>query len=181
MTGDAHDRLDIAMQRASGWRARDDYARFLTLQYGARKPVEDALSQHLSKNRAPPSQAALIAHDLAEMDAPLPEASKPFDLCAPEVEGTLTGAVWVLAGSALGNRAILKDILAQPSGRAIWPHTFLADEAMLRYWSGLRRRIERPANTTELHAATAGALSVFKYFIEIAEKSLVSTRDSVSA
>jgi len=33
----AHDLLDAAMQAASGWQIREDYARFLELQHGARR------------------------------------------------------------------------------------------------------------------------------------------------
>ena len=47
----AHDLLDAAMQAASGWQTRADYARFLELQHSARAPLEDWLDSHAHDRR----------------------------------------------------------------------------------------------------------------------------------
>lgn len=150
------------MRSASGWNDREGYARFLTLQYCARKPVETWLTDHAPASLKPPVQCPLIACDLARMGHPVPLAGDQFVLSEPHPARTL-GAAWVLAGSVLGNRSILKQLSCGPS--ADWPHEFLADPAMLQFWSALKKQIERPASLEEVASATAGASAVFAHFL----------------
>ncbi len=174
------------MRAAAGWRTKADYARFLSLQYAARLPVEAWLAQHAPADLCPPAQCDLIAADLSELGEPLPRAAASFRL-----DGTTRdphtaacealGAAWVLAGSSLGNRAILGEvrrtakITAQAAncaanGGAQWPASFLGDEQMLSFWKDLRARIERPAEITEVEAASRAAAAVFDHFTTIATK-----------
>jgi heme oxygenase len=168
----AHDLLDHTMQAASGWQSLADYARFLSLQHAARAPIEVWLESHAPADLRPPAQTPLIARDLAALGLALPAPAAAFamaDEAAPEGKastGEALGAAWVLAGSALGNKAILKQMRrASAAHGADWPSAFLGDEAMLAYWQGLRARIERPAAAAQARAAAGAASAVFRHFI----------------
>jgi hypothetical protein len=73
----------------------------------------------------------------------------------------------VLAGSALGNRAIAKAVTRIGGGS--WPTEFLGDGAMMAFWQGLRTRIERPASPAEATGAADAAAAVFAHFLKVAE------------
>jgi heme oxygenase len=175
----AHDLLDQAMQAASGWQTRGDYARFLALQHAARVPLEQWLADHAPAGcDPPPRQTPLLARDLAALDMGLPPACPAFDPLQTPASPPLTGAfhvkhgwvgaAWVLAGSALGNRAIAKQV-ARIGGGA-WPVAFLGDAGMMDFWQGLRSRIERPADPDEAEGATRAAEAVFAHFLAVAER-----------
>lgn len=180
-TAHAHDLLDHAMRAASGWETREDYAGFLTLQYSARLPVEAWLARHAPPTLRPPPQCPLIARDLAMLGERLPDAATRFapHLAVSAAPGNAfaLGIAWVLAGSALGNRGILKQVErigAAAAGAHGWPRAFLADEAMLQFWTGLRRRIERPADHVEAEAASRAASCVFDHFLAAASAPVTS-------
>ena len=161
----AHDLLDHTMQAASGWQTRADYGRFLSLQHTARAPVERWFADHAPPALHPPAQTPLIAADLAALGIGLPAPAAPFAM-TPDSAGEVIGAAWVLAGSALGNKAILKH-MRRASGQTgdRWPAAFLGDGAMLAFWQGLRVVLERPANPAEASAATAAASAIFAHFL----------------
>jgi heme oxygenase len=168
----AHDLLDVAMQAASGWQQRSDYAQFLALQHAARVPVEAWLAAHAPDDLRPPVQTPLIARDLAALGQPVPPPAPAFALTAAGAgdvlgAGWVLGAAWVLAGSALGNRAIARQVAR--IGGGVWPTAFLGDEAMLVFWQGLRARIERPALPAEATGAADAAAAVFAHFLAVAE------------
>lgn len=163
----AHDLLDAAMQAASGWQTCSDYARFLALQHAARVPLEAWLDAHAPDGLRPPPQSGLLAKDLAALGHPLP-APAPALTRLSSHPGTALGAAWVLAGSALGNRAIAKAV-ARIGGGA-WPAAFLGDGAMMDFWQGLRARIERPALAAEAEGAAAAAAAVFAHFLAVAQQ-----------
>ena len=162
----AHDLLDHAMQAASGWQQRQDYARFLTLQHAARAPIEIWLAAHAPADLRPPPQTSLIARDLAELGVAIP-ASAPLFSLGRAAPGHALGTAWVLAGSALGNRAIGKAVAR--IGGGVWPMAFLGDGEMMSFWQGLRARIERPAPPVEAAAATRAAEAVFAHFLAVTE------------
>lgn len=163
----AHDLLDHTMQAASGWQTLADYARFLSLQHAARAPIEVWLEGHAPADLRPPAQTPLIARDLAALGLALPAPAADFAMADhAAAEGEALGAAWVLAGSALGNKAILKQMRrASAAHGGNWPSAFLGDDAMLAYWQGLRARIERPAAAAQAHAAADAASAVFDHFI----------------
>lgn len=163
----AHDLLDHAMQAASGWQSREDYARFLELQHAARAPIEDWLDAHAPDGLNPPHQTQLIARDLAALGRPAP-APAPMFTIGRTGTGHALGAAWVLAGSALGNRSIAKQVRRIGSGA--WPMAFLGDDAMLGFWQALRCRIEQHARADEAEGATDAATAVFSHFLALAEK-----------
>lgn len=154
------------MRGASGWSTRGSYAKFLTLQYAARHPVEAWLSEHAPAKLCPPPQCPQLASDLAALGKSVPRAGRRFSL--PDCEAhrsdyAFIGAAWVLAGSSLGNRAILKDITRDGHGQ--WPDTFLSDDTMLAFWKQLRPIIETPTRCEHAHEASAAAIAVFDHFI----------------
>jgi heme oxygenase len=161
----AHDLLDHAMQAASGWQTRADYARFLALQHAARAPLEAWLAAHAPDDLVPPPQTPLIADDLARMGVALPPPAALFTLGRTRSGHTL-GTAWVLAGSALGNRAIARQVARIGAGQ--WPARFLDDEAMMAFWQALRARIERPTAISEAEGATQAAEAVFAHFLAVA-------------
>lgn len=162
----AHDLLDHAMQAASGWQTREDYARFLELQYAARAPLEDWLDAHAPKALHPPRQTPLIAQDLAALDRPIPAPGPLFTLGRTGT-GHAIGAAWVLAGSALGNRSIAKQVRRISGGT--WPMTFLNDGAMPDFWQALRARIEQQVDPCEAEGATSAARAVFAHLLAVVE------------
>jgi heme oxygenase len=162
----AHELLDHAMRAASGWQARTDYARFLSLQHAARAPIEAWLAAHAPADLVPPLQTPLLARDLAALGVPLPPPS-PLAAQIFHLKHGALGAAWVLAGSALGNKAIAKQVAR--IGGGTWPVAFLGDDAMMAFWQGLRARIERPAKPAEAEAATHAAEAVFAHFLAVAE------------
>jgi heme oxygenase len=173
-TAAAHDLLDDTMRAASGWSERADYIRFLQLQLGARLSVEAWFDFAVPAELRPPRQCALIAADLAALGVRpmMPGASGWFDLGVSDhaSEAQALGAAWVLAGSALGNKGILREMkrAARESQDGEWPHLFLGDPGMLEFWHGLRRRIERPASANDVAAASRSATAVFDHFIAFA-------------
>ena len=155
------------MRAASGWTSLDDYARFLTLQHAARAPVEAWMAENAEDALEPPAQCPKIARDLDALRVPVPSNSQPFSITPSQHPASQAlGAAWVLAGSSLGNRSILKEV--RRSGHDNWPHAFLGDEAMLEFWQHLRRRIERPADAAEVEAASEAANAVFDHFLRFA-------------
>lgn len=176
----AHDLLDHAMQAASGWQTRADYARFLALQHAARAPLEDWLAAYAPADLCPPPQTPLLARDLAALGLGLPAPAPVLTLSTPDA-GTALGTAWVLAGSALGNRAIAKQVARIGGGE--WPVAFLGDDAMMAFWQGLRLRIEHPAAPGEAEGATRAAEVVFAHFLAVAEnsQSVETTPESLPA
>lgn len=164
----AHDLLDHAMQAASGWQNRADYARFVALQHTARAPLEEWLAAHAPADLVPPLQTPLLAEDLAALGIDVPAYSAPFafpQTASQTAPAEALGAAWVLAGSALGNKAIAKQVAKIGGGE--WPIAFLGDDAMMRFWQGLRARIEQPATPAEAEGATRAAEAVFAHFLGV--------------
>jgi heme oxygenase (biliverdin-IX-beta and delta-forming) len=158
----AHDLLDAATRAANGWQTRADYTRFLAMQHAARAPVEAWLKAHAPIDLRPPAQTPLIADDLVRLGVTIP-ASAPLFTLGRTAAGHALGVAWVLAGSALGNRAIARQVAR--IGGGTWPTKFLGDAAMLDFWQALRARIERPAAPEEAAGASAAAAAVFAHFL----------------
>lgn len=161
------------MRAAAGWKARADYTRFLYLQYAARRPVEEWLAKNAPADLYPPAQCGLIAADLKDLGETPPRALREFTLVqhtnSPSAMRTgVLGVAWVLAGSSLGNRAILKEVrrTARDHGETDWPAAFLGDDAMLAFWKGLRAQIECPADMDSVEVASLAASAVFDHFID---------------
>lgn len=139
--------------------SRGDYARFLAAQYAARSVVERALAaQHPVGLGAPPSQTDLLASDLADLEMTPVASSDKLSLETPEAA---LGAAWVLAGSSLGNRAMLAQ---RRKAGAQGPERFLSDHAMARYFGDLLKAMEGERSDSAIQQATRGALATFAIF-----------------
>ncbi|MBV7259022.1 hypothetical protein [Erythrobacter crassostreae] len=111
-----------------------------------------------------PAQSHLIARDLENLAVRLPVAGPASDFAiGPVSDSSAIGAAWVLAGSSLGNRSILKEL--EKAGHADWPCAFLSDPGMLAFWKQLRPLIDEPADLDMLTAASEAAIAVFDHFI----------------
>ena len=110
----------------------------------------------------PPSQIPDIRSDLNKLDAPCTQEIQPFEL-SPEADPL--GVAWVLAGSHLGNRAMMKGL---PDG-ADYPRAFLSDPRMAEFWRSLQPYLveERPEPATA--AAIQSAKAVFEHFLRQVE------------
>lgn len=159
----SHDRLD---QRLGALieNGAPHYAEFLRIQLSARRSLEAWLAAHGGLN-TPPPQTALIARDLSALGAALPSRYAPF---APASGVDPLGMHWVLAGSSLGNRAILSRL--RKDSRTL-PVAFLSDTRMPDYWRSLRAKLERPADQGD-EAVLAGAKAVFAHFHAAADAHL---------
>lgn len=173
-TSHSHDRLDASMRPAANWRSPDDYARFLRAQFTARVSVEDWLSRHAPEQLTPPEQTPLLARDLAQLGRTVSPARQSFHMTA-DGEAAAIGVAWVLAGSSLGNRAMLHDMRrALPDGTE-WPHEFLSSDAMSEFWKTLRPWIEVPVSQEEAESASRAATHVFDHFLTIARANPAAT------
>ena len=161
-TGTLHSALDTSLSPLASGR---DYPRFLAIQHSARAPIEawfDANSAELS----PPPQTRLIAADLAELGAPVPPLSFGF---APKNADEALGIAWVLAGSSLGNKLLLKRRSEHDGGVGT---RFLSDRSMAQFWSGLLVTLEQPCDDATRRHAVTGATRVFEHFLAVASTSL---------
>lgn len=180
-TASQHTKLDTLMSTAFGWANREQYAAFLAVQLSARAPVERWLDESPGSALIPPRQCHLIASDLQALGgegSPIAtiQFQRPFSL--PEArnapredhESLVLGIAWTLAGSALGNRSILKQMKRGLAARSSFSLacSFLENRAMLSFWSAIRHRIERPISERELALASQAAGAVFEHFIQTA-------------
>lgn len=164
-TACAHDRLDRTVGALDLARPQD-YRRFLRMQRAARGPIELWAAQHCPAELTPPPQSPLIDADLAALGDQDATGAVDFDFPA---NGDARGVAWALAGSSLGNRAMLHSRRKRGMNRA---DSFLSDPAMTRFWAGLRPLLEAPAADNEAHAALQAAEAVFRTFQQSADRHL---------
>lgn len=157
-----HAELDRQIGPLVGGNARD-YATFLSIQYRARMGIEHWLERK-SPDASPPPQAHLIANDLAALGAPVPGNTASFDLPA---DTPALGVCWVLAGSSLGNRAILARLAEIAVNR---PAGFLSDTAMPAYWRSLLPRLEASMPESMKRPLVTGARATFAHFLAMAAR-----------
>lgn len=171
-TSQSHDTLDASMRPASDWRSKEDYARFLRSQYAARIPVECWLSTFAPADLKPPEQTPFLARDLINLGEVISSPDYAFDL-GYRSEATAIGVAWVLAGSSLGNRAMLGDMQRALGAQTPWPHAFLSSRAMTDFWKRLRARIEHPVSDTEAAQAATAATQVFDHFLGVSREAVL--------
>lgn len=144
---------------AAGQAEGEAYADFLAIQHSARTPLERWADEICPADMVPPAQCAILAEDLASLGRPLPE---PAGLEPPETVDW-HGFAWALAGSSLGNRAML---VRRRKVSAGGPDRFLSDPAMPQYFRELLPTLARPATPEIEEGAIAAALAVFATFDE---------------
>jgi heme oxygenase len=156
-TAGSHDRLDrtIASLELGD---PGNYALFLRLQLAARAPIERWAADHCDDALRPPTSVPLLHADLARLGvrSALPES----EFLPPEGAHPL-GLAWAIAGSHLGNRALLTRL---PGRGAHQPTTFLADPRLPVFWKHLRPQLEIPADEAPAAGALAAAEAVFACF-----------------
>lgn len=158
-TSAAHEELDRSLGSLN-LTTTSQYATFLSVQYAARYPIEIWAVRHCPSALRPPPQTGLIASDLAALGRPMPVLRDADTFDAP-ADGA-AGLAWTLAGSAMGNRLLLKRVRA---GKPGMPAAFLADDAMATFLAAIRPALERPAGSEPtLVSAIAAARAVFAYF-----------------
>lgn len=153
-TARAHHMLDAAMGDVI---THGDYVAMLQLQHQARAGIEDWLAEHAPTGWLPPPQTPLIAADLAQLQVPCPAATPTFDAPAKG----FWGIAWAIAGSHLGNRAMLA---TRRKAGLSGADSFLSDPAMAAYWRQLVPRLAAPAEASEAAAASRAAEQVFGHF-----------------
>lgn len=168
-TASSHDLLDTSMRPASDWCSRDDYANFLATQYAARFAIEQWLAEHAPEHLAPPAQTPLLARDLGVLGKVVSNPPNAFTLTY-DGEATAIGVAWVLAGSSLGNRAMLHDMQRSLPEGTDWPRDFLSSRAMTHFWNALRQKVEVPVSAKEADEATRAATKVFEHFLEFTHR-----------
>lgn len=157
-----HDRLDARMSE-SGLSSPGAYSRFLSTQLAARAGIEDWCRHYCPPELCPPLQCEIIRSDLDALGTGPHEQALPF---RPGTAIDPIGVVWAIAGSSLGNRAILAQL--RKAGAQHLPTTFLADPAMPAFWNRLRPQLDEPASPDVVASAIAGALDVFDHFLAVA-------------
>lgn len=157
-TREEHDALDAEM-RATGWQDRTSYGRFLQLQHAARHPLESWAKTDCPEEIAPPGQIHLIERDLKALGCTPLDTSENFSLPG---DAEPIGFAWAIAGSSLGNRAILREV-ERDSGTEM-PCAFLRDEGMTAFWQSLRVALERPVSDHHASGAALAARAVFDHF-----------------
>ena len=113
---------------------------------------------HPAEAGPPPVQTDLILADLAELGFVAPTASADPGL-ADNFEAL--GAAWVVAGSSLGNRAMLA---RRRKAGLEGADRFLSDTTMPDYFGGLLPALEEPANHTQFASVVDGAHKTFQLF-----------------
>jgi len=158
-TAASHDRLDGAM---AGLELNNpaDYALFLRLQLAARAPIERWAALHCEEALRPPQSVSLLLGDLAQLGA---ESTLPEGTFAPPTGSHPLGLAWAIAGSHLGNRALLTRLERQGTDL---PTTFLADPRLLAFWKRIRPLLEIPATEGPAAGALVAAEAVFACFVQ---------------
>ena len=156
-TRELHAQLDTAVSGRDILNPRI-YADFLQAQLSARLPVEHWLARAGGSALRVPPTAPLLVEDLHSLGHPFSLSPMAF---APPGDADPVGAAWALAGSSLGNRAMLARLR---KGGASLPTGFLADPAMIAFWQGLKPRLDCRVTPGAMRAAAAAARAVFDCF-----------------
>lgn len=167
-TRSAHQSVDDMVMEMAPFDNRDNYMRFLTLQYvfhARMKPLYDA--QDL--NRVIPGLAArsrykAVCDDLADLECARPEIGSRFEISAQDAERI--GWLYVCEGSSLGAAFLLKAAANIGLGDAFGArHLAGHPEGRGKHW----REFVEQVNDLELSddkeiAVRNGAVAAFAYF-----------------
>jgi heme oxygenase len=169
-TAELHSEIDKCFQ---GYDLTDfvGYRTFLEASAEALIPVELAL-ERAGVERAFPdwpvlSRRAAILADLHRLDG----ACEPL----PEMEirdfGALLGAMYVLEGSRLGARALLRIVSGSPDARVTQATAYLAHGERQPLWQKFVHALHRHAESlSDTHSAVASARQVFALFGQAARR-----------
>lgn len=161
-TSTLHRELDAIVGLFS---SRDDYARFLQGTFRHRAPVESALLDVTATlGLSSPSRSLVpeLKKDLADLALPLPAAT-PFHLSNDMA--SVLGAAYVLEGSALGARVLVKGVDALGFGPEFGARYLSAQANSLDSWRALLAKLDR-LDRQEWDAAARSARAVFTHAIQ---------------
>lgn len=138
----------------------DDYRAFLHIQLAARRPIERWMAENCPSAIRPPAQTHLIEEDLRQLGAFAGQTSAlaPF---SPPAGADPLGISWAIAGSHLGNRAMLSAM----TDNAEKPTRFLSDPAMIAFWKQLRPALSQEAGSDDITKMVQAADAVFETFL----------------
>lgn len=153
-----HDFLDNRMSKLD-LAAPDDYAVFLKMQLAARAPMERWARSECPAHLRPPEQVPLLIEDLNAIGGPFSLSNRQFSLPA---HANPLGFAWVMAGSHLGNRAMLADLEKRNANGL--PTRFLADPRMIAFWRDLRPQLEQNIDDDIAAKSLEAATATFRFF-----------------
>ena len=156
-TSEAHDVLDSAFH-SDTLADPDAYGDFLAMQLRARLPIERWAALNCPASLRPPETTSEILEDLLALGRPISLRPARFDI--PDGADPI-GVAWAIAGSHLGNRAMLA--MLRKAGAHL-PASFLADTRMQAFWADLKPRLEVPADRDSARGAIVAANAVFACF-----------------
>ena len=164
-TAQAHAALDAAAGR---WRLddADGYSAFLRAQAAALIPVEQALEhagiELLLPDWATRARRAVLLSDLVALGAAAPVYIKQPHYRTP---AEVWGAAYVLEGSRLGARFLLKQV-EKAGGTLTLPTAFLAHGEKAGLWQSFVEKLENSEARNGREGAVRGARMTFTLFTE---------------
>jgi heme oxygenase len=165
-TADAHARLDGLLADLD-LRERGAYRTFLEASAAALLPLEDALVAadvaRLFPDWRERARGSALHDDLARVGGD----ARPLRLAAALDHAGVLGVMYVLEGSRLGARVLLKLATASPDPVVAGATAYLRHGAGLHLWQGFLARLERHAeNLKDAEGAIAGARLAFAHFTQ---------------
>jgi heme oxygenase len=169
-TAAAHHDLD-AQFAAFDLTARSGYRRFLEASAAALLPLEAALERagvtRLFFDWPERARRDAITADLARLGGIV----RPMDEVGPLSRNAVLGIMYVLEGSRLGARYLLRTIAASADPGIAEARAYLGHGAGRPFWPSFLARLEREPLTGEDEAeAIAGARQAFAMFAEAAAR-----------
>ena len=177
-TGTDHAEVDSRFAVLIG-RGVAGYAEFLQLSAAAIAPLEEALRQANVERILPDwedrSRGAALRADLADLGLSTPPAAPPPSLGG---EAHQFGVLYVLEGSRLGAKVLIRRLLKTPGLQAPHPMRYLRHGESLPLWPTFVEQLESSAAVRRSTAdAIAGAHTAFEWFSADAGPSLSPRRE----
>jgi len=180
LTQETHQRLDSSIMAAASFASVEGYARFVQVQYLFHRDIaalyDDARLQALFPGLAGRRRVDLIAADLRDIGAPLPEeADTPvFAPGAPIDVPTALGWLYVAEGSNMGAALLRKEAakigLSDDHGAR---HLAPAAEGPAAHWRAFTARLDAASlSAEEEERAAAGANAAFARVQALADNRL---------
>jgi len=142
------------------------YTEFLQLSAAAIVPLEAALSEANVERILPDwknrSRGASLRADLADLGLSVPPAARPPSLGG---DANQFGVLYVLEGSRLGAKVLIRRLLASPGLQTLRPLRYLRHGEGLPLWPTFVEQLESSAAVRRSPAdAIAGAHTAFEWF-----------------
>ena len=174
LTKTVHEEVEqLLLPRLTAIQNQDDYAAILKMFYGYFYPLEKIVQSHISPSELPDvterRQAASIVKDLQAIG----HGENQIALCTqlPQIEKTAqaAGALYVLEGSTLGGKVIVK-MLRRNKGAAV-PENALRffegyGEETGNKWKAFLQFLNRQENTNDVVAAANETFLYLKYWMQ---------------